>query len=49
VALRGNVIVQDSTRPTNVGALILPRRSGPRPLAPGQAVPEEAPEDDVEP
>jgi hypothetical protein len=49
VSLRGNVIVQDSTRPTNVGALILPRRFGPRPLAPGQAAPEEAPEDDVEP
>jgi hypothetical protein len=43
-ASRANVMVSDANRPTFVGALIV-GWSGPRPLAPGQAVPMEAPDD----
>jgi hypothetical protein len=45
---RSNVVLQDSSRPSNVGALILPRL-GPRPLSPSQATPQEVPAEDDEP
>jgi hypothetical protein len=43
-ASRANVMVNDANRPTFVGALIV-GWTGPRPLAPGQPVPMEAPDD----